>query len=70
MNIVGFNELISLHESHSLKTDDTKVKKIVCVHWLKQQCKRGKECPYLHRYLEDKVPVCRYFSTEGFCLKG
>ena len=61
MNIVSFNQLIALNESHNLKTDESKHKKIVCVHWLKQQCKRGKECEYLHVYKEDRVPVCRYF---------
>jgi len=70
MNLLSFNQLIAINESYQLKTDESKHKKIVCVHWLKGQCKKGNECEYLHVYQEDKVPACRYYMQEGHCQKG
>ena len=69
-NLLSFNQLIALNESSNLRSDESKHKKIVCVHWLKGQCKKSQDCEYLHVYLEDKVPTCRYFLSDGHCQKG
>ena len=70
MNIVSFNQLISLDASTKIKTDESKIKKIVCVHWINRQCKKGEDCEFLHRWDTERLPVCRYWFKEGHCLKG
>jgi cleavage and polyadenylation specificity factor subunit 4 len=52
------------------RVDDTKRKRTVCVHWLKNQCKKNDACEYLHVYQEEKIPPCKYFMMGGECQKG
>jgi hypothetical protein len=33
-------------------------KDIVCMHYLVGMCALDKDCPFLHQYVQDKVPVC------------
>jgi cleavage and polyadenylation specificity factor subunit 4 len=40
---------------------------IVCKHWLRKQCKRGKDCGFLHEIITDKMPPCQFFDTWGVC---
>ena len=49
-SFLSFNQIIALNESQNAKSDESKHKKIVCIHWLKAQCKKGQDCEYLHRY--------------------
>jgi hypothetical protein len=34
-------------------------------HWLRKQCKRGKDCDFLHEINTDKMPPCRFFDVWG-----
>lgn len=40
---------------------------IVCKHWLRGLCKRGKNCEFLHEYNLKKMPECWFFSKYGQC---
>ena len=40
-------------------------KSTVCKHWLRNLCKKGKKCEYMHAYISDKMPSCRFFAETG-----
>ena len=44
------NQLQAIYYSQMSKKDECKVKKIVCKHWVKDQCKKGDKCEFLHVY--------------------
>lgn len=33
-------------------------KDVVCMHYLVGMCALDKDCPFLHQYIQEKVPVC------------
>lgn len=33
-------------------------KNVVCIHYLVGMCALDKDCPYLHQYDLDRVPIC------------
>jgi hypothetical protein len=35
-----------------------KEKEIVCMQWVREKCKKGEHCDYLHIYDYDKLPIC------------
>ena len=37
----------------------------VCKHWLRDLCKKGDQCEFLHEYNLKKMPECHFFSTFG-----
>ena len=37
------------------------------MHWLKQACRKGDSCEYLHRWIEDRIPICKFFQQNGHC---
>lgn len=37
------------------------------MHWLKKVCRKGDTCEYLHMYVEEKIPICRFFKERGHC---
>jgi len=49
--------------------DEGKRKQLVCVHWMRSNCARGKDCDFLHSYDAKKVPICRYYQKDGACPK-
>lgn len=60
--ISSINDLTAVDQSLKYHVDVNKRKKLVCVHYIKQRCTRGKECDFLHTYDADKLPICRYFT--------
>lgn len=42
----------------------------VCVYWLTNMCVAGDRCRYLHLYIEDKLPVCKYITRGAKCPDG
>ena len=67
---MNFNQLLELTESHTKQTNEQKRKKIVCRHWMRNSCKLGEKCNYLHVYDEKNLPVCNFFVRDGYCPKG
>lgn len=67
--MTSINEVAAVTESINYQVDDSKRKQLVCVHWIKNRCTRGDECDYLHAYIEEKVPVCRFYQQNGHCHK-
>ena len=49
---------------------ESKRKQSVCVHWMKDACKKGGKCEFLHVFDEDKLPVCKFFQQTSQCQKG
>ena len=41
-------------------------KKCVCLYWLRGLCKMGLECDFLHAHVQEKIPVCQFY-TKGEC---
>lgn len=41
----------------------------MCVHWLKKVCRKGEQCEYLHLYVEEKIPICKFFKENGHCYQ-
>jgi hypothetical protein len=39
-------------------------KNVVCIHYLVGMCALDKDCPYLHQYDLDRVPICPYVGRE------
>ncbi len=35
----------------------------MCYHWLKDKCRKGDTCEYLHERIEDLIPLCRYYPN-------
>jgi len=67
LNPGGLNELEQVIISFDTTPNVQKLKQKVCVHWLKNVCRKGNSCEYLHRYVEDKIPICRFFKERGHC---
>lgn len=42
-------------------------KAVVCKHWLRGLCKKGKQCEFLHEYDLKRMPECWFFSKYGEC---
>ncbi|KAJ7969088.1 30-kDa cleavage and polyadenylation specificity factor 30 [Quillaja saponaria] len=42
-------------------------RKEVCRHWIRGNCKKGDDCRFLHQYVKDRFPVCKYFKLYGKC---
>jgi len=61
------NDLETYVSSFNSKPNDSKLKQKVCVHWLKKVCRKGDTCEYLHMYVEEKIPICRFFKERGHC---
>ena len=40
---------------------------VVCKHWLRQLCKKGDDCEFLHEYDMSKMPICFFFQKFGEC---
>lgn len=64
MNINRIEEIV---KSMAYNPNAEKIKQKVCVHWLKQACRKGDACEYLHRYEEDRIPICKFFQQNGHC---
>ena len=58
----NINVIESIVESFNYQVNDEKRKQKVCVHWLKQACRKGDSCEYLHRWIEDRIPICKFFQ--------
>ncbi|KAM4058094.1 zinc finger c-x8-C-x5-C-x3-H type (and similar) domain-containing protein [Hirsutella rhossiliensis] len=43
---------------------------LVCKHWLRGLCKKGKHCEFLHEYNLRKMPECNFFMRNGYCSNG
>ena len=63
----NLNDVEQYLDSFHAKTNDAKRKQKVCVHWLKKVCRKGDGCEYLHCYIEEKIPICRFFKERGHC---
>lgn len=63
----NINELESYVQSFNSKPQENKLKQKVCVHWLKKVCRKGEQCEYLHLYVEEKIPICKFFKENGHC---
>ncbi|EPR78956.1 hypothetical protein SLOPH_1665 [Spraguea lophii 42_110] len=42
-------------------------KAVICKHWLRGLCKKGRQCEFLHEYNLKKMPECWFFSKYGEC---
>ena len=49
------------------KPNEERRKQQVCTYWLKSACRLGKQCPFLHSYDPDKIPICKYYKENGHC---
>ncbi|EJW01267.1 hypothetical protein EDEG_00528 [Edhazardia aedis USNM 41457] len=45
-------------------------KAVVCKHWLRGLCKKGRECEFLHEYDLKRMPECWFFSKYGECANN
>ena len=63
----NFNDIESFQNSINTQVNWDKVKQKVCVYWLKKVCRKGDTCEYLHRYIEDRIPICKFFQQNGHC---
>lgn len=63
----GLNELEQVINSINTVPNQLKLKQKVCVHWLKGVCRKGNQCEYLHLYVPEKIPICRFFKERGHC---
>lgn len=66
---MGYNELETHMLSHSYKVSDEKRKQKVCIHWLRNACKKGDKCDFLHKYDMAKMPICKFIQQNGVCHK-
>lgn len=41
---------------------------VVCRHWLKGMCMKGEFCDFLHQLVYSRMPPCRLFEKNGFCI--
>ena len=42
----------------------------VCKHWLRDLCKKGDQCEFLHEYNLKKMPECHFFALNGALWPG
>lgn len=66
---MGYNELETHVKSHAHKVEDPKRKQKVCIHFLRNACKMGEKCDFLHAYCEEKMPICKFIQQNGVCHK-
>ena len=57
----SINTVERLVDSISTRANADKRKKEVCVYWLKNNCRQGNKCSFLHAMIPDKVPICKYY---------
>ena len=44
-----------------IHVDQSKIKTTVCIYYLDDTCKKSaEECDFLHAYVPDKLPICKY----------
>ena len=41
---------------------------VVCRYWLAAKCLMGESCPFLHKYIPEKIPLCAYIGAK--CVNG
>jgi hypothetical protein len=66
----SINDVNAKWSSLNSTTQENKRKQSVCVHWMKDACKKGGKCEFLHVFDEDKLPVCKFFQQTQHCQKG
>ena len=54
-------------QKHVKRRFDDADKTIVCKHWLRNLCKKGDGCEYLHEFNMEKMPECFFFSKYKEC---
>mmetsp|Transcript_27575 Transcript_27575/g.31745 ORF Transcript_27575/g.31745 Transcript_27575/m.31745 type:complete len:212 (-) Transcript_27575:1078-1713(-) len=70
---LGFLDILPAADKETKHTEEEKVrhkgkKDVVCYHWYKKNlCQKGDECEFLHEYIAEKLPVCKFFSNSGSC---
>jgi cleavage and polyadenylation specificity factor subunit 4 len=37
---------------------------------MRDSCKKGNKCEFMHHFDEARVPVCRFYQQHGECQKG
>ena len=68
---LNYQQLLRIDESlQGRPAKKQKEKQVVCMHWVKGQCKKGDFCDYLHVYDKERLPVCKYLKNEGRCKNG
>ena len=63
----SFGDLEQYYKSITHQPDEDKLKKKVCVYWLRNQCKKKDKCEYKHMYNEEDIPICKFFKENGYC---
>ena len=58
---MSINDVEANIRSLDQTVDEGKRKQSVCVHWMKDACKKGSKCEFMHVFNEDRVPVCRFY---------
>ena len=61
------NAINQMLDSYNAESNEAKLKQKVCVHWLKNNCRKNDKCEFLHVYIEDKIPICKFFKERGHC---
>mmetsp|Transcript_10166 Transcript_10166/g.10044 ORF Transcript_10166/g.10044 Transcript_10166/m.10044 type:complete len:144 (+) Transcript_10166:1-432(+) len=46
--------------------NESKKHTVVCTHWLRNLCKKGENCEFLHTRDLSKMPICKYYQ-QGNC---
>lgn len=67
--MISVNEIQAYNHSLTYKVDESKRKQKTCIHFMKNECKKGKHCQYMHVLDEEKVPICRFYKETGSCQK-
>ncbi len=61
----GFNQpMMSAPIPNSI--NESKKHTVVCTHWLRNLCKKGENCEFLHTFDPTKMPICKYYQN-GNC---
>jgi len=66
---MGIEELRQIQRAQDQTKNQDKLRSKVCIYWLQGNCKRGKNCDYLHAHITEKIPICSYFRRFGDCEK-
>lgn len=54
-----------------METDSSrKTNKTVCKHYIRDQCKKGDDCEFIHEYAIDKLDLCKFGDncTNHYCI--
>ena len=54
-------------QKHVARRFDDSDRTIVCKHWLRNLCKKGDNCEYLHEFNMQKMPECFFYSKYKEC---